>query len=279
MKTLSRLLVTILLGLVISHNALANGKKDADALVPDPAIQEAISAVFGATSDAQFAARLEKLKAIAEKNPVGLVQQVILYSVKVKGEAGLAAFGLLGQLGIEEGEIVRAILPLFGTKDPALRECLSLLTGQIEGEERFDEPYFGAYEEFIRSEGEAPDELVLYLFKKSPGRALLLMMRVFGEKGLEARKPILWAEHIVSDSLWKQKHQFLKPDEVTPEAMEQLQKLSDRKEWWARLYVAAIIRAHTPFRTPEVIEKLQKDENALVRGMIAEFFPNNPKGK
>jgi hypothetical protein len=254
MKNISRLLMTILFALVAFHNALANGKKEADALVPDQGVQDAIIAVFGSTSDAQFAERLEKLKAIAEKNPVALVQQIILYSVKAKGEEGLAAYGLLGQLGVENSEIVRAILPLFGTTDAVLRQCLSLLTGQLEGE-RLEEPYFGDYEDFIRSEKEAPNELVLYMFKKNPARALLLMMRVFGEKELEARKPILWAEHIVSDALWKQKHQFLKPDEVTPEAMEQLRKLSERKEWWARLYVAVILRTHSPFRTPEVTKK------------------------
>lgn len=50
-----------------------------------------------------------------------------------------------------------------------------------------------------------------------------------------------------------------------PDAERQLEKLANHSEWWARLYVAAIMRRHWELRDPDVLDKLKNDSHELVR--------------
>jgi hypothetical protein len=82
----------------------------------------------------------------------------------------------------------------------------------------------------------------------------------------EERREILLAEHLVSSAIWLKKNAFGEEFmRLKPEAKEQLAKLSRNEHWWARLYVAEIMGRHFSLRVPEVLDKLGKDENALVR--------------
>ena len=82
----------------------------------------------------------------------------------------------------------------------------------------------------------------------------------------ELRREVLLAEHIVSNAIWLKEHGFGEEfQKALPEAKAQLWKLSERDdEWWARLYVAEIMRRHPELRQPLVIQRLSADDNALV---------------
>jgi hypothetical protein len=81
------------------------------------------------------------------------------------------------------------------------------------------------------------------------------------------RRDIELAEHIVSNALWLLKNEYSdRFQQAAPEAQEQLAKLAQRKEWWARLYVAHIMRQHRELRRADVWESLQKDSEELVKG-------------
>ena len=82
------------------------------------------------------------------------------------------------------------------------------------------------------------------------------------------QKQFLLAEREISNTLWKHDHQLLEPTKVDPTAASELKKLADSKWWWARLYVAEIMKHHPGFRNEDVIEKLKKDENGLVRETV-----------
>ncbi|HVT30720.1 MAG TPA: hypothetical protein VHE81_22115, partial [Lacipirellulaceae bacterium] len=74
------------------------------------------------------------------------------------------------------------------------------------------------------------------------------------------------AEHIVSNAIWLDKNAFRdRFQAAVPEANAQLAKLAKHKEWWARLYVAYIMRKYPELRQDDVIERLSKDTNELVR--------------
>jgi hypothetical protein len=49
-----------------------------------------------------------------------------------------------------------------------------------------------------------------------------------------------------------------------PEAQQELKKLAEHDQWWARLYVAEIMRRHRELRDPRVLDKLRDDDNELV---------------
>jgi hypothetical protein len=81
------------------------------------------------------------------------------------------------------------------------------------------------------------------------------------------RRDIELAEHIVNNALWLLKNKYSERfQQAAPEAQEQLAKLAQRKEWWARLYVAHIMRQHRELRRADVWESLQKDSEELVKG-------------
>ena len=77
-------------------------------------------------------------------------------------------------------------------------------------------------------------------------------------------RTILWAEHVVADTLWKLQHGFDKPDDLT-NAVAQLKILAARRQWWARLYVAEIMRQHHELEDASVMNKLRDDPDEHVR--------------
>lgn len=111
--------------------------------------------------------------------------------------------------------------------------------------------------------------LVRFMYELSPGDGVLAMRKNFSDKP-EQYRDVLWAEHVVSDAVWKRKHRFEdKFAQVKPEAIAELKKLSKHEAWWARLYVADILKRYRHFRTPEVVEQLKIDEHELVREAIS----------
>jgi hypothetical protein len=49
-----------------------------------------------------------------------------------------------------------------------------------------------------------------------------------------------------------------------PEANETLATLAQHREWWARLYVAYIMRKYPELRQPDIMRQLSVDKNELV---------------
>jgi hypothetical protein len=82
---------------------------------------------------------------------------------------------------------------------------------------------------------------------------------------LSQRREIELAEHIVSNAIWLQKNGFNDRFQAAlPEATDELTKLAKHDQWWARLYVAEIMRQHRELRQPDVLQQLSTDSNSLV---------------
>ena len=149
---------------------------------------------------------------------------------------------------------------------------------------------------------EVPAGFIRYIYKRSPGRALLVFAYASGSRDvavkleamhtiIEARqqgkepepqpelgqlfeerrrarsrekREIELAEHIISNAIWLQKNGFNdRFQQALPEAKEQLAKLA-KGEWWARLYVAYIMRQHPELRQEDVLQQLSEDSDELV---------------
>lgn len=125
-----------------------------------------------------------------------------------------------------------------------------------------------------------PAVLIEYMFRTDPGKALLAIAnlelwpadtredRPARRKNKEELRQLLWAEHVVQDVVWKQKHGFLDPGSIEPEVFTQLDKLSKHQAWWVRLYVAETLRQHPLLRKPKIVRRLQNDKDALVQKAI-----------
>ena len=99
------------------------------------------------------------------------------------------------------------------------------------------------------------------------------------EARLKARRQIELAEHIVSNAIWLDKHDFIvRFQSALPEVKEAFATLM-QGEWWARLYVAYIMRQHPKLRQDELLQQLTKDENELVKEIAQIKTPGVEAGR
>jgi hypothetical protein len=150
---------------------------------------------------------------------------------------------------------------------------------------------------------EVPAGFVRYIYERSPGRALLVFayagqhgdvsarlqaigtaiearqqgklpeesigrdqqLEVRRQARVRGRREIELAEHIVSNAVWLKENGFADRFQAAlPDANETLATLANHKEWWARLYVAYIMRKYPELRRADIIQQLAEDENELV---------------
>ena len=124
-----------------------------------------------------------------------------------------------------------------------------------------------------------PKSLIIFMYGLAPGQSLLRCQMMYGQRKIGSRKTLLWAEHVVSNTIWKWRYGFLDKDTVDSEAMAELERLSQFKQWWARLYVASIMRYYPTFRNQEIIDRLAKDENEMVKRVIKTVTESQKKEK
>jgi hypothetical protein len=145
--------------------------------------------------------------------------------------------------------LIKAVLPYLGTADPQLRKELHhtlMWVDQMHGSKKD----FTQYEFYLKNNtNDSTKALVTYMYDRDPPAALLSMARIYGTKDVEADLAAI-----------------LKSD---PKAA--LQSLADRPEWWARLYVAEMMKKNPQLRDPVILKKLEKDNHPLVREKVAEI--------
>lgn len=236
---------------------------------PDPRIWGEIRRAIHATDERELRSALDGLTSIGGTDFQDLIPQLFLFSKDATDTREAMAFGaLVDQLRIPDVAIVRALVPLLESSDGELCREIGNVLSEFEDRSVDRPPSFSVYrgllEERLRSGRDLPFGLLQYLYETDPGTALLLMMRIHAVDVLES-KGILWAEHVVADSLWKQRYGFLARDEIEPGALEQIGFLSRHARWWARASAAAIMSRHTAFSHAELEDALRQDEHPLVR--------------
>ncbi len=237
---------------------------------PDPAWQAAIANILNASTPAQQEDALDRLQALDDAGHQQLVRQVVYYSSHAHDTpAAMAAGAIIRELNIPDHAVIEALVPLLGTTDPDLGRSVRSILGGFEGRSAGRRPDFSAYREIIaeriRSGQEPPNDLVRYIYASDPGEALLTLMRACQLRQPADLQPLLWAEHVVSDVLWKQRNGFLDSAEIEPATARELASLARHPAWWARLYVAEVMRQHPAFHQPGLVEQLQRDPHPLVR--------------
>jgi hypothetical protein len=168
------------------------------------------------------------------------------------------------------------LVPLLDSDDPKILEVAAeyfYLGCQIEGD-------FVGLGPFLHDKEAAPPRgLIRFLFADpslglftDPGMGLRSMIAQYLRNATEDRKPILWGEHVIADTIWRHQNGFLEKNRVDPAAAEQADKLSRHDRWWVRLYVAAVLRDHPAFRTKVLVDRLARDPNDLVKQTVKDFL-------
>lgn len=274
-------------------------------ITPDKPIQEQIERTVEAFYNApetsgrdRAMSELVKLKEVARRDQAKLIQQLLLYESKVVGDKSMMPLVILQHLRYSEFSMVEALAPYVNTEDPNLQDLVRDRLDAIDRlkgrkSDRLNGPNYRVYEKYVRvriqQEKPVPLPLVGYMYRKAPGMALLAFVEAHQwrldalpsthkwpkEKG----EPLVWAEHVVSEAIWREEHRLHeKFEEARPDATAELEKLSKHDTWWVRLYVAEILRQHQAFHTPEMVERLTKDPHELVRGAITRPEPKQAVG-
>ena len=180
----------------------------------------------------------------------------------------MVLFLVLHHMGIEKSRMAFAMAPLLDASDDKLRSAAEEVADIVEANDGGGYPNFSYYRGYLNAFKHSAQEdgggLTKRMFSSDPGKALLTFLEVH-EKDVNRQKQIRWAEKIVSDYFWKRQYGFLDRGVVDPTAVEQLTLLSQRPEWWVRLYVAYIYRVSPELRSEEVVHRLRNDAHPLVK--------------
>lgn len=257
--------------------------------MPDEAVQSQIEkamkayrTVDGGSWESQRRAYDEEIRlhVLVEGDNVRLARQLIYYSLhprsETNGETFLVVFALAS---ISDSALLEGVLPYLDLPDLAMRKRVQ---GFLKGIEKHDGPNYETYGACLQGMVDSPpSSLIEYMYRKAPGEALRACEMAFSkhfndkhniprEQRIATRQAVLWASHVVADILWQQENGFVRSDETTPEALEQLATLSAFDQWWVRLYVAEILRSEPEFQTDGVVAALRQDAHPLVRKTIEE---------
>lgn len=247
-------------------------------IAADEAVQTAISQIAESQNLAQRQAAFERIAAVNQATSERLVQQLVYFAARARDTKQAMAVGaIVRRLEISEETMARALAPCLESRDLEIAKSARGILCGLEKRSPDRRPDFSLYrgllEERVRNRRELPMPLVRYMYEADPGMALLTLMRALQVREPEQIKRILWAEHMVSDVLWKQKFGFLKPNEVEAAAIEQLKSLSTHESWWVRLYVAEIMLQQPAFRRAELLTVLAGDSNQAVREAAVKAQP------
>ena len=289
--------MALIAALIGGHNIMTASLRGAESGIrPDAELQAQIKQTFDAAMDEKGACdgdgnvycELKKLKELSQEENMQLVQQLAYFAEGLTGgEQELVVRALLELARIPDSDIILALAPHLDAGDAGLKEFVrdwfqfhDMPGGRVP-QPPLQAVRYGKYLTYIQARlvknEPVPDAFVKYIFDRFPGKALLVFAYAQDEAqdrregpNLNARyeqtSDIIWSEHIVSDAIWRKQDGFGdRFEEIRPQAVAELEKLSKHDAWWARLYVAVIVRQHPELAADGLVERLRQDEHELVR--------------
>jgi hypothetical protein len=260
--------------------ANASGAQPADSseavVATNPEMQTLFGELAAANDPATRETLWDQLRQYDRTDRAALVQQLTLFASGAKSTRSAMLVGaVILDFKMSDADVVEALIPLMATDDPKLQKQIKGTLAEYEDQSASRPPDFSTYraiiEKEIREGRDAPAGLVRHMYDVDPGVALLTMMRASQMQKPEELREVLWAEHVVSDSIWKKTHGFVERDTVDPLVSEQLERLAGHTEWWARLYVPTIMKRHPTLQSADLLEKLSKDPDTSVANAAREL--------
>ncbi len=228
---------------------------------PDPEIQAEIDRV--AVKLGQASTQQDGLLALAQLEQSHgdkevLFQQVVLYmrfGAKSE-ERGYGAMGMLSKLNVDRTTKINAILPQLDASDAELRNIAVQLLRSIDKDKaRAEGVNFDAYEQVLRENPRnQPMALISYMYDRDPQAAVKSIARVYAPD-------VAQSEVVAKASIG---------------AKESVDYFAARSEWWAHLYVVAMMEKNPSLQTPELVKKLEEENNPLVREKLSVLKEKHP---
>ncbi len=246
-------------------------------LEADAAIQRSFEEMAAAPDEATFRAGLEAWLDAAKDDKSAHLLQLVWYAAHHRDDARTKGFvgTLLARLDLSPAIAAGAIAPHLDDRDPAVRDVVGRLLKGYEDRSPTRPPDFSAYRAVVEAEVRAGREprpsLVRFMYASDAGAALLAMIRAHQLRDPEEIKPILWAEHVVSELMWLRRYGFIERDAVDPAALQEIRNLARHERWWVRLYVAQMIGQHPELGDMGMVKTLLSDSHEVVRKTMMSF--------
>jgi len=179
-----------------------------------------------------------------------MVLQLLYFSAHASGmeEAMLPGF-ILEQLAISKTDFAAAVLPLLDSEDESTRhlaaEHLPFADANTKGGVDFSR-----YETILREKKQNPPPgLIRYMYGRNPQAAVIAVARVYSPDVPETEVAV----------------------KAKSGVKESVNYFAGRSDWWAHLYVAAMMEKEPYLRTPELVKKLEQDTDPLVREKVSKL--------
>ncbi|OGV44929.1 MAG: hypothetical protein A2X46_17325 [Lentisphaerae bacterium GWF2_57_35] len=237
--------------------------QQADAIALDPEVQQEISRTVAMLSSGTIPEEtvqnvVQEFKGFKNRTSQELLLQVLaVYGGKDEyrsnPKAEMSKRLLLSSLlqDMTSFDIVASVGPKYEQAiNPKLQKSLRHALDTVAFKNGNVDPDFDAFSSYIeQNKNRPPQKLVAYMYGCNPQAAALSMARIYGDKDAEADL----ANKLKND----------------PKAV--LQTFASRSEWWARLYVAEMMKKNPQLRDVSLIEKLTQDPHPLIRKTIVEL--------
>ena len=191
---------------------------------------------------------------------------------------------------LKRPELLESLVPLLGERDPTLKEMIWDILGMA-----CASPKNGNYDDLtcdyshfvalLTTAKEPPPVLVEYMYygdsEAEPGKALLLLVDRFIKNAAE-RRDLARQVGIVErnrDDLAERRYGPATKASLE-RALQVLDELAQRKEWWIRLYLANTMSETRAYflRSKDIVERLREDRDSVVREFVTSHWklPKKP---
>jgi hypothetical protein len=248
---------------------------------PVAASQELLTRWIETTGNAhakEHWALLAELRNNAKNDDVQFVRQLayFVHTHRDTYDAALIhAYALIGYCQVSKSAVAKGLGPYVYTTDEALREVVRVPFLVERGPYRH--PDYSHYRQLALGEDrnhEAAEPMRRMMFEFSPNAAFLLYhTEPGGQQMMELRR----MERLIADALYEKSHLGGLPGgKIDEDTASVIRRLGESEHWWARMFAAEIMVQNKEFRDPEVIQRLLKDENNLVRQSVASIKTPDP---
>ena len=250
-------------------------------LIGDAAVQSAL-AEAAATRDVEaFEAAARRVWVLADRDAERFVGQLLVFSATDTSRRAVAS-RVLATARLQKETLVSAVAPQLDNGDANIRAHASAWLSECEDMSAARPPDFSSHraiiEDAVRAGREPQASLVRRMYALDPGEALRTMVRAMQLRKPEEIRPILWAEHVVADLMWRRRYGIVGPKDTDAAVRAEIDKASRHDLWWVRLYAARIVHDSPELAGPEVVARLAADRHPLVREAAPPATPIAPIG-
>ena len=231
-------------------------KSENQVIVPNAAVQSALKALVQTNeqnvlsgTEESVREKLGQLRKMAGQDK-DFVLQLLYFNANAKNEKEYwLPWFIVEQLGISNETFAEVGFSMLNATNDITRKlafnCLTRADNNPQGGVDFSR-----YERKLREQKQNSSQgLIRYLYWRDPQAAVVILARVYGQDVPES--------------------------EVAAKAKSGVKESVDyfarRPEWWAHLYVAAMMEKEPYLRTPELVNKLEQDTDPLVREKVSKL--------